>query len=37
MMGLKNLVESGIIDPYPPLVDIKGCYTAQYEHTILLR
>jgi len=23
--------------PYPPLVDVKGCYTAQYEHTILLR
>ncbi|KAJ3398010.1 Methionine aminopeptidase 2B, partial [Chytridiales sp. JEL 0842] len=37
MMGLKSLVDSGIVDPYPPLVDIKGCYTAQYEHTILLR
>ena len=23
--------------PYPPLCDVKGCYTAQYEHTLLLR
>ncbi|KAJ3170092.1 hypothetical protein HK101_011388 [Irineochytrium annulatum] len=36
LMALKNLVDSGIVDPYPPLVDIKGSYTAQYEHTILL-
>ena len=27
----------GIVQPYPPLCDVKGCYTAQYEHTILLR
>eukprot|EP01135_Chromosphaera_perkinsii_P003314 Nk52_evm14s240 gene=Nk52_evmTU14s240 len=37
MLALKSLVESGAVDPYPPLCDIKGCYTAQYEHTILLR
>ena len=37
LMGLKNLCDMGIVDPYPPLCDIKGCYTAQYEHTILLR
>lgn len=35
--ALKNLCDTGIITPYPPLCDIKGCYTAQYEHTILLR
>lgn len=35
--ALKNLCDVGIIQPYPPLCDIKGCYTAQYEHTILLR
>lgn len=23
--------------PYPPLCDIKGSYTAQYEHTLLLK
>jgi len=34
---LKQLCDSGWVDPYPPLCDIKGCYTAQYEHTILMR
>jgi len=37
MGALKNLCDVGIIQPYPPLCDIKGSYTAQYEHTILLR
>jgi len=37
LMALKNLCDNGIVDAYPPLCDIKGCYTAQYEHTILLR
>lgn len=37
LLGLNNLVQSGIVQDYPPLVDIKGSYTAQYEHTILLR
>ena len=37
LMSLKNLCDTGIVDAYPPLCDIKGCYTAQYEHTILLR
>ncbi|KAI0987482.1 hypothetical protein GJ496_007521, partial [Pomphorhynchus laevis] len=37
LMGLKNLVDTGIVESYPPLCDIKGCYTAQFEHTILLR
>ena len=37
LLGLNNLVSSGIVEAYPPLVDIKGSYTAQYEHTILLR
>ena len=37
LMALKNLVDSGLVDPYPPLCDIKGSYTAQFEHTILLR
>jgi methionyl aminopeptidase len=25
-----------VVDSYPPLCDIKGSYTAQYEHTIYL-
>ncbi|KAL1960261.1 hypothetical protein VTO42DRAFT_8804 [Malbranchea cinnamomea] len=37
LLGLNNLVSSGIVDAYPPLCDIKGSYTAQWEHTILLR
>jgi len=37
MGALKNLCDVGIVTPYPPLVDQKGSYTAQYEHTILLR
>jgi len=35
-----NIVDkyiADVIDAYPPLCDIKGSYTAQYEHTILLR
>lgn len=28
-MALKNLCDAGIVDPYPPLCDVKGCYTAQ--------
>ncbi|KAK4695599.1 methionyl aminopeptidase, partial [Lecanoromycetidae sp. Uapishka_2] len=34
---LNNLVSSGIVEAYPPLCDTKGSYTAQFEHTILLR
>jgi len=37
LLALRNLCDVGIIQPYPPLCDIKGCYVAQYEHTILLR
>ncbi|PVD24978.1 hypothetical protein C0Q70_15474 [Pomacea canaliculata] len=37
LMALKNLCDVGIIDPYPPLCDVKGCYTAQFEHTLILR
>ncbi|CAH2075201.1 unnamed protein product, partial [Iphiclides podalirius] len=36
-MALKDLCDKGVVEAYPPLCDIKGCYTAQYEHTILLR
>jgi len=37
LMALKDLCDKDIVCPYPPLSDIKGCYTAQYEHTILLK
>lgn len=36
-LGLNTLVSNGIVEAYPPLVDKKGSYTAQFEHTILLR
>ncbi|RLL95624.1 hypothetical protein CFD26_102162 [Aspergillus turcosus] len=35
-LGMKNLVDNGIVEAYAPLVDVKGSYTAQFEHTILL-
>ena len=37
LLGLNQLVSAGIVEGYPPLCDKKGSYTAQYEHTILLR
>ncbi|KAE8151533.1 methionine aminopeptidase 2 [Aspergillus avenaceus] len=35
-LGMKNLVDLGIVESLGPLVDVKGSYTAQFEHTILL-
>ncbi|KAI3632570.1 hypothetical protein MIR68_009676 [Amoeboaphelidium protococcarum] len=37
LLGLKNLVDTGIVEAYPPLCDVKGSYTAQYEHTFILK
>uniref|UniRef100_A0A914IAA2 Methionine aminopeptidase 2 n=1 Tax=Globodera rostochiensis TaxID=31243 RepID=A0A914IAA2_GLORO len=37
LMSLRDLCDKDIVTPYPPLCDQKGCYTAQWEHTILLR
>ena len=36
LMSLNQLCNAGLVDKYPPLVDIKGCYTAQLEHTLIL-
>ena len=36
IVPLNMLVNSGMIDAYPPLNDIPGCHVAQYEHTIFL-
>ncbi|QLQ79089.1 hypothetical protein HG537_0B04370 [Torulaspora globosa] len=36
LFALNNLVRQGIVQDYPPLSDIPGSYTAQFEHTILL-
>ena len=37
LLALNNLVDAGVVQDYPPLHDIKGSMTAQFEHTILLR
>lgn len=37
LMALKALCDAEIVEPYPPLCDIKGSYTSQFEHTIVLR
>lgn len=37
LLGLNNLVSAGIVEDYPPLCDIKGSWTAQSEHTFVLR
>ncbi len=36
-LPLKLLCDSGAVNPYPPLVETKNAYTAQFEHTVLLR
>lgn len=37
ILPLKNLINAGIVTPYPPLCDIRGSYVSQMEHTVLLR
>ncbi|KAJ5740759.1 methionine aminopeptidase 2 [Penicillium malachiteum] len=36
LAGMNYLVSQGVVDHYPPLMDIEGSYSAQFEHTILL-
>ena len=36
-LALKSLLDAGLVDPYPPLVDSEGCYVAQFEHTFMLK
>ncbi|KAK0103131.1 Methionine aminopeptidase 2 [Cadophora gregata f. sp. sojae] len=35
-LGMKHLIDEGIIEKYGQLADVEGSYTAQFEHTILL-
>ncbi|KAF3907340.1 hypothetical protein ABW20_dc0108176 [Dactylellina cionopaga] len=37
LAGMNCLISNGIVEPYRPLMDIKGSYSAQFEHTLLLR
>jgi hypothetical protein len=32
---MRNLIDNGIVESYAPLSDIKGSYTAQWEHVCL--
>ncbi|KIW28671.1 methionine aminopeptidase 2-1 [Cladophialophora immunda] len=37
LAGMNCLVSNGIVESYEPLMDIPGSYSAQFEHTLLLR
>lgn len=37
LMALKNLVDNDLVQPYPPLCDIRGAVVTQMEHTILIK
>lgn len=37
LLNLNHLCEHGAVNKYPPLCDTRGSYTAQFEHTILLK
>lgn len=37
MGALRHLCDAGLVDAYPPLCEVPGAYTAQYEHTIVLK
>eukprot|EP00771_Trimastix_marina_P000921 gnl/Trimastix_PCT/1955.p1 GENE.gnl/Trimastix_PCT/1955~~gnl/Trimastix_PCT/1955.p1 ORF type:complete len:459 (+),score=128.05 gnl/Trimastix_PCT/1955:33-1379(+) len=37
LLALKSLVDSGLVCPHPPLVDVRGSYISQHEHTLILR
>lgn len=37
LMGLRELVNAGIVNEYPPLCDVTGSFVAQYEHTLVLK
>jgi len=37
LAGMNHLIQNGVVEEYGPLMDIKGSYSAQFEHTFLLR
>ncbi|KAI2788864.1 Methionine aminopeptidase [Penicillium oxalicum] len=37
LAGMNYLISQGVVEMYPPLLDIEGSYSAQFEHTFLLR
>ncbi|KAJ5601560.1 methionine aminopeptidase 2 [Penicillium lagena] len=37
LAGMNSLESMGVVEVYPPLMDVEGSYSAQFEHTFLLR
>ncbi|KAF7719933.1 Methionine aminopeptidase 2 [Penicillium ucsense] len=37
LAGMNYLISQGVVEMYPPLMDVAGSYSAQFEHTFLLR
>ncbi len=35
--ALRELCDMELVNPYPPLVENRSAYTAQWEHTLFLR
>ena len=35
--SLKYLCDAGVVEPYPPLADVEGSFTSQFEHSFMLR
>ena len=35
--SLKYLCHHNLVEPYPPLADVEGCYTSQFEHSLMLK
>ena len=36
-LALRQLIDGGYVNPYPPLSDIEGSYVSQFEHTLMLK
>ena len=35
-LPLRHMINAGVVEEYPPLADIDGSYTSQFEHTFML-
>lgn len=35
-LGMRSLIQNGIVESYGPLVDVPGSYVAQFEHVSIL-
>ena len=36
-LSIRQLIDQGVVEPYPPLADVEGCYVSQFEHTFMLK